>query len=218
MRFSRFGVVALLAACGGDDTGGPVDPIDPPRLFTVTVIGSGLGEGQVRSTQGGTFDCALGAGRTCSETLEEETDLSVEATPDPSADFLHWEADAGACGSSATCTLRVDRPLTLIARFHLKVAGSWSGPIREQGATVARLDLTLDEANGTVTGDGTLGDAGGGIAVTASGTYDGPNLSLTLSSEGLEGVELTAVVGKADLRGTLRGSGFDDTPIRMTRQ
>jgi hypothetical protein len=218
MRFSRFFIVALLAACGGDDTGGPVDTVDPPRHFTVTVIGSGLGEGQVRSTQGGTFDCALGAGRTCRETIEEETDLSVEATPDPSADFLHWEADAGACGTSATCTLRVNRPLTLIGRFELKVADSWTGPIREQGVTVARLDLALNEANGTVTGEGTLGDAGGAIAVTASGTYEAPNLSLTLSSEGLESVNLTAVVSKADMRGTLSGSGFDNTPIRMMRQ
>jgi Divergent InlB B-repeat domain len=218
MRLSHLGAVVLLIACGGDDSGGPVDTVDPPQLFTVTVIGSGLGEGQVRSIQGGTLDCALGAGRTCSETIEEETDLSVEAAPDPSADFRRWESDAGACGTSATCTLSVDRPLTLIARFELKVAGSWTGPIREQGNTVARLDLALNEANGAVTGEGTLGNGAGSIAVTASGTYDGPDLALALRSEGLESVNLTAVVSKADMRGTLSGSGFNNTPIRMTRQ
>jgi hypothetical protein len=218
MRLSYLGTVVLLAACGGGGNGGPVETVDPPQLFTVTVIGSGLGEGQVRSTRGGTFDCVLGAGRTCSETIEEETDLSVEATPDPSADFRHWESDAGACGTSPTCTLRVNRPLTLIARFELRVAGSWTGPIREQGNTVARLDLALNEANGAVTGAGTLGDGAGSIAVMASGTYDGPNLSLTLSSGGLESVDLNAVVSKAEMRGTLSGSGFNNTPIRMTRQ
>lgn len=217
MRYPRLIALVLLAACGGgDDDGG--DPVEPLQLFTLTVIGSGSGEGRLRSTQGADFDCALGGGQTCSASVQEDTELGFEAIPYPSADFKGWESDASACGPAATCIVKMDRPLTLIARFELKVSGSWSGPIREQRVTVARLDLTLNEADGTVTGEGTLGNAGGAIPVAATGTYDVPNVSLTLSSEGLESVSLTAVVGKTEMRGTLSGSGFTERPIKLTRQ
>jgi hypothetical protein len=98
------------------------------------------------------------------------------------------------------------------------VAGAWRGPVQNNGATIATLSLTLNETSGSVRGNGALGNDLGSIVLNASGTYNSPNLSLTLSSVGFESVNLTATVGKADMQGTLNGSGFINDPITLTRQ
>jgi hypothetical protein len=56
------------------------------------------------------------------------------------------------------------------------------------------------------------------LAVTASGTYSEPSLSLNLAATGFETVNLTATVGEETMTGMLNGSGFVNSAITLNRQ
>jgi hypothetical protein len=71
------------------------------------------------------------------------------------------------------------------------VEGQWSGTVTP-GVT---LTLTLTERDGEVSGAGTLTAASDAVALDTEGTYSEPSLSLTLTSEGFQDMNLTATVG-----------------------
>jgi hypothetical protein len=56
------------------------------------------------------------------------------------------------------------------------------------------------------------------LAVTASGTYSEPSLSLNLAATGFETVNQTATVGEETMTATLNGSGFVNSAITLNRQ
>lgn len=206
----------LLAACGGGS-----DTTAPATFFRVNVTGEGSGSGRIHATQGSAFDCPVGSGNNgCgSISVEKGTELRFEAAADVASGFRTWGSDASSCGTATTCSITVDRDLTLLARFELEAEGSWSGPVHDNSsAAVGTLSLTLSETNGVVTGSGSLNSASNAIAVTASGTYTPPNLSLTMSAPGFSDLNLTATVGKTSMTGTLNGSGFINSSVTLNRQ
>lgn len=98
----------------------------------------------------------------------------------------------------------------------IEVEGTWRGTFTDKG-DVGGIQMTLQEANGAVTGAGSLSitDA---LAVTVTGTYSPPHVSLTLSAPGVENVNLSGTVGETTLDGTLNGSGFFGSGLTMHRQ
>jgi hypothetical protein len=112
-----------------------------------------------------------------------------------------------ACGS--------DGPAAPAAPEPINVSGQWSGPM---GGGVTLL-LTLSQAGSSVSGSGNMSGPGGAIAMSASGTYVEPNLSLTLSAQGYEDMNFTGkTVTRTSISGTLNGSGFVNQPITFTKQ
>jgi hypothetical protein len=58
-----------------------------------------------------------------------------------------------------------------------EVEGQWNGPINTDVGS-GSLALTLTETDGTVSDTGTLSVTGDALALTVTGTYAPPNLSL----------------------------------------
>jgi len=101
----------------------------------------------------------------------------------------------------------------------IEAEGSWSGPVKDNsGTAIATMTLTLTETTGTVAGSGNLSGNGVAEAVTVTGTYAEPHLSLALSAQGFSDINLTATVAATQMTGTLNGSGFVSSAITLTRQ
>lgn len=101
----------------------------------------------------------------------------------------------------------------------IEAEGQWSGSMQHNdGSPLGTMTLTLSETGGTVTGTGNVNDGTTSYAFTITGTYAPPNLSLTLSSQAFNDMNLTSTVGETSLTGVINGSGFVNTPITLTRQ
>lgn len=98
-----------------------------------------------------------------------------------------------------------------------EVTGQWNGPINTSGAA-GTLALTLNESDGTVTGTGTLSTAGDALALTVTGNYAPPNVSLQLNASGFEPLNLSGSVTEDEIDGTLNGSGFVNVAVTLARQ
>jgi len=98
-----------------------------------------------------------------------------------------------------------------------EVEGRWNGPINTNVGS-GSLALTLTETDGTVTGNGTLSVTGDALALTVTGTYAPPNLSLEMTSAGFEAMNLSGEVSEEEIDGTLNGSGFVNIAVTLTRQ
>lgn len=99
------------------------------------------------------------------------------------------------------------------------LTGQYLGTQTLQGATFT-MEMQLIENNGVVNGNGTITFAGP-TAFSATGTYNFPNVALTIRSSGLEDLNFTGTLA-ADgnsLSGTLNGaSQFDNFGITLRRQ
>jgi hypothetical protein len=80
------------------------------------------------------------------------------------------------------------------------------------------LALTLNEANGNITGTGALTVSGDALALTVTGNYAPPNVSLQLTSTGFEPMNLSGTLSQDEIRGTLNGSGFVNIAVTLERQ
>jgi hypothetical protein len=98
-----------------------------------------------------------------------------------------------------------------------EVEGQWNGPITTNLGS-GSLALTLNEASGTVTGTGTLSVTGDALALTVTGNYAPPNVSLQMTSAGFEPMNLSGTVSEDEIDGTLNGSGFVNIAVTLTRQ
>ncbi|MGZ8571501.1 MAG: InlB B-repeat-containing protein, partial [Actinomycetota bacterium] len=79
--------------------------------YTVEVALTGTGLGTVVSTPAG-LDCSA---QSCSSAFPAGRDVTLTATPDSASGFVSW---GGACsGSVATCTVTVNGPRSMTARF-----------------------------------------------------------------------------------------------------
>jgi hypothetical protein len=99
----------------------------------------------------------------------------------------------------------------------IQVEGTWSGTFKS-GSLTGAVAMTLVEEDGDVSGDGTIGSADDALAVTLSGTFSEPNVSLTVSAPGFEDMNLSGTVGETKLTGTLNGSGFTNATVTLTRK
>jgi hypothetical protein len=97
------------------------------------------------------------------------------------------------------------------------VEGQWNGPINTDVGS-GSLALTLTEGDGTVSGTGTLSVSGDALALTVTGTYVPPNVSLQMTSQGFEPMNLSGEVAEDEIDGTLNGSGFVNIAVTLTRQ
>ena len=98
-----------------------------------------------------------------------------------------------------------------------EVEGQWNGPINTNVGS-GSLALTLTETSGTVGGTGTLSVTGDALALTVTGTYAPPNISLQMTSPGFEPMNLSGEVTEEEIDGTLNGSGFVNIAVTLTRQ
>ncbi len=98
-----------------------------------------------------------------------------------------------------------------------EVTGQWNGPVNTSGGS-GSLALTLNESDGSVTGTGTLSTAGDAIALTITGNYAPPNVSLQMNAAGFEPMNLSGTVTEDEIDGTLNGSGFVNIAVTLARQ
>ena len=97
------------------------------------------------------------------------------------------------------------------------VEGTWEGTFQADSQDVT-LTLTLGDSSGTVSGDGTLVTSAGNFDLTASGEFDTPRLSLSITTPGHDEVSLVAIVGQSSMVGTIAGEGFDNESVTLDRQ
>jgi hypothetical protein len=97
------------------------------------------------------------------------------------------------------------------------VDGQWNGPINTNVGS-GSLALTLNDAGGNVSGTGTLSVSGDALALTVTGNYAPPNVSLQMMSPGFEPMNLSGTVSEDEIDGVLNGSGFVNIAVTLTRQ
>lgn len=98
------------------------------------------------------------------------------------------------------------------------LTGRWFGQTTVQGTPLS-MELQLQESGGSVNAAGTMVFVEP-LAVTATGVYNFPSLSLTVRSSGFADLSFTGELG-ADgnsISGSMRGSGFDNFSITLRRQ
>lgn len=94
------------------------------------------------------------------------------------------------------------------------VNGSWSGTVGAQ-----RITVTMGQTGATVTGSGTMtGTPRGTLAMSVTGTYAHPSLSITLSNAMVQPLNFTATQSAGTLRGSLQGSGFNGETLILVKQ
>jgi hypothetical protein len=98
------------------------------------------------------------------------------------------------------------------------LTGSWNGTSTVQGLSF-NVSLQLVENNGAVNGNGTI-TLQNTVAVSATGTYNFPAVSMTIRSSGFEDLNFSGTLS-ADgnsISGTMMGSGFDNFGLTLRRQ
>jgi hypothetical protein len=73
-------------------------------------------------------------------------------------------------------------------------------------------------SGGNVSGTGTLSVSGDALALTVTGNYAPPNVSLQMMSPGFEPMNLSGTVSEDEIDGVLNGSGFVNIAVTLTRQ
>ena len=102
-------------------------------------------------------------------------------------------------------------------------SGNWKGSLAT-GTFTFSLDVVLvEDAAGKVTGNGYLATALSGsvtttAAVTATGTFAAPHLSVNLSSPGFNTLNVSGKISTDTIDAVLNGSGFNSEKIVLTRQ
>jgi hypothetical protein len=97
-------------------------------------------------------------------------------------------------------------------------SGTWSGTMHGSDVEGITLTMTIVESNGTVTGSANLGGTNVPKALTLTGTWAAPTLSVTLTEGGLHPPSnLTGTITGNTLTASLNGSGFTNDAITMTR-
>ncbi len=100
--------------------------------------------------------------------------------------------------------------------FGVSVTGTYAGS--NQGIT---LNLTLTNTSTSITGNGTISDGQSTFPLTASGTFNAPNVNLQLTSPQLqEPITMTGTVSDngSTINATLNGAGLNNAPITLNRQ
>lgn len=94
------------------------------------------------------------------------------------------------------------------------VNGHWSGTM--SGGLAFNFFLT--QSGSTVTGNGTATGGGESTALTCTGSYVTPSLSMNCESSGFETFNFAGQHAGATITGTLNGSGFQGDPLTLARQ
>ena len=151
--------------------------------FPVQVRTVGNGEGRVTSMPAG-IDC----GSTCQATFDRDTTITLTAQAVAGFEFETWLRDCQSAGSNPTCTLTVDEPKDVRARFRV--------PTFSLGVT------KVGTGAGTVTSDPGGIDCGGtcttdlsqGTMVTLTAVADGGSTFEGWSGGGCAGQDPTCTI------------------------
>ena len=98
------------------------------------------------------------------------------------------------------------------------LTGRWFGQTTIQGTPLS-MDIQLQENNGIISGAGTMVLVEP-LAITTTGVYNFPSMTLTVRSNAFEDMSFTGDLG-ADgntINGSMRGSGFDNFGFSLRRQ
>lgn len=112
-----------------------------------------------------------------------------------------------------------------VAAFVVACGGSASAPPRISPAGAwtsvngtSSLTMTLTENTGVVTGAGQFTQAGSSVALTISGTYAAPSISLVMTAQGFQPMNFSGSVSASQMTGSLNGSGFSNFTWIFARQ
>jgi hypothetical protein len=72
--------------------------------------------------------------------------------------------------------------------------------------------------DGEISGSGSISTATAAVALTIEGTFSPPNLTLTVSPEGVEDFSFFGTVGEESMKGRLNGAGFINRTVTLDRQ
>ena len=125
----------------------------PVQNYTLTVGGSGTGNGSVTSSPSG-ISCAISAGSTsgtCSAAFASGTSVTLTATPASGHSFFGW---SGACSGTGSCTVSMAQSRSVTASFT---------------APTQSYTLTLG-GSGTGTGSVTSSPSGINCSISAGST------------------------------------------------
>lgn len=91
--------------------------------------------------------------------------------------------------------------------------GTWTGD-----SDLGTLNLTLNETDGDITGNGQLTAGNHSADLTLEGTVDGATVAMSVSSPQLTPFDISATVSGNTMTGTIDGAGPDPVPFSVTRQ
>lgn len=91
--------------------------------------------------------------------------------------------------------------------------GTWSGD-----TDLGTLNMTLNETDGNITGNGLLTLGNHNADLTLEGTLDGSTVAIAVSSPQLTPFDISATVAGNTMTGTIDGAGPDPMPFSATRQ
>lgn len=178
----------------------------PVIQYAVTVSKAGTGSGPVTSSPAG-----ITCGSTCRAAFGSGTVVTLTATPNAGSIFTGW---SGACsGTSATCTLDINKAKDVTASYSagnaltITKAGSGSGPVTSSPAGISCGSVcSANFASGTVV---TLtAKANASSTFTGwSGACSGASTTCTVSMDAARSVTATFQPGYA-LSVSLAGAGL----------
>lgn len=106
----------------------------------------------------------------------------------------------GACGGDSTAP-------------EPSIVGTWSGALQTGTMTVT---LSLNES--AISGSGSLIGPSESIAMTVTGTFSRPNVSLNMVAVGYEPMNYTGTLDEDVILGRINGSGFVNVTVNLNRQ
>jgi len=168
-------------------------PIDPPDIYTLTVVKNGTGAGTVTSSPSG-INCGSG----CSAMYEAGTSVTLAATPAADSLFAGW---SGACSGTGSCAISISGDTNVSASFTLENIPPVVAMNQPQPSVLAPPNGKMI----AVVISGTVSDAQSGLKTVSYAVADEYNQynssgSITQNSDGTFSftVSLKAAVVKKD--------------------
>lgn len=203
--------------------------------FSLTVERRGGGQGTVTSMPAG-IDC----GTTCSSQFDEDTMVTLTATPNAPSVFNGWAGDCA--GNAPTCTVTIDGSKRAIARFAIPqfpltvtLAGTGAGTVTSEPEGIdcgsectadydidTMVTLTAEPANGS-TFEGFAGACTGMTCTVTmdqardvTATFDGISYPLAVTVGGTGGGTVTSMPGGINCNPTCTASYGPGAAITLT--
>jgi hypothetical protein len=101
------------------------------------------------------------------------------------------------------------------------VTGTWAGTATGASGNPSTFTLTLahNAATDAISGSGVFSQGGPAtLALTVTGTYARPTVSLTMTATGFQAMNITGTAAATTITGTVNGSGFSNTAITLNKQ
>lgn len=205
MRYIALAFAAVLVACGSS---GPTTPGQTPvASVTVSLVSQSINVGATTNASAIEYDAngASLSGRSISWS-SSNTSIATIATSGLVTGVAQGSVTISGTseGKVGFATLAVVSP----------VSATWSGVI---STSLQSLSVTLVENSGVVNGTGLLSFSPSPLALTVTGTYTAPALTLTITSGLYPAIQLTGTISGKVLTATLTGSGFTGDAVVLTR-